>query len=122
MKLQYEEFLEGVVGVVEATSYESMKLWETYHKEKGYSWVQNPSGPLVTVGWLMNDRPVCISLFCNTIKGHKILFLEATSILVDWEMINVWLKENLPKTAFQDNGVYVNKVTSSNFHNVFPRD
>jgi hypothetical protein len=53
------------------------------------------------------------------VKGHKILFIDATSQLVDWAMIEEWIKSNVPLTAFRSNG-YVNKVDAMNFHNIFP--
>lgn len=117
---EMKEFLEGVVGVVEATSFEKMKLWDQYKNEKKVSWVESGTGYLETVGTIL-DRPVCLSMFTNVVDGHKILFIEATSQLVDWVMIDEWLKENLPESAFQENGIYINKQNAMNFHNVFPR-
>lgn len=114
------DFLNGVVGVVEANSYESMCLWREYHQERKLRWEQGLGGYLPTVGKI-DGRPVCLSLFVNTIKGHKILFIEPTSQVVDWEMIDVWLKANLLPTAFRSNG-YVNKQNAMNFHNLFPRE
>jgi len=116
----YQEFLNGVVGVVEATSYESMCLWREYHLAREKSWVQDLGGYLPTVGHI-DGRPVCLSLHINTVDGHKLLFIEATSQVVDHSMIEEWLKANLPATAFRDDGKYLNKENSMNFHNVFPR-
>jgi hypothetical protein len=36
-------------------------------------------------------------------------------------MIDAWLKANLPATAFQPGGEYINRQNAMNFHNVFPR-
>lgn len=118
-----KEFLEGVVGVVEANSFETLCLWQKHTdggKRNSDTWVQHLSGPLVTVGHMdTSDKryPVCISLFINEVNGRKILFLEATSIVVNWDMISTWLIENLPKTAFRDNG-YINKTNAMNFFNL----
>lgn len=117
---QFTEFFEGVVGVVEATSYESMCLWREYHKERGMPWEADLGGYLPTIGQL-DGRPVCLSLFVKKIDGHKLLFIEATSQVVDHKMIDEWLKANLPATAFQPGGEYINYQNAMNFHNVFPR-
>jgi hypothetical protein len=115
------EFLDGVVGVVEATSYEIMCLWHEYHEQRKVSWVQGRGGGyLPTIGEL-DGRPVCVSLFVNTIDGHKILFIDATSQVVDHRMIDEWLKTVLPATAFQEGGKYINYTNAMNFHNILPR-
>lgn len=103
---------QGVVGVVEVTGYESFKLWEEFHKNRGVSWEEQRSGPLITVGKL-DKRPVCIAPLVHTVNGKKIMFLEATSVLVDWNMIEKWLRINLPESAF--NGTQLNKVDPINF-------
>lgn len=113
---EYAELLEGVVAVVEATSYEKHVLWDKLHNGKGYTWEQSLSGPIVTIGYL-DKRPVCISLFVHKINDRRILFIDATSGVVDWTMIDKWLEKNLPKTAFRDNG-YLNKSDAQNIYNV----
>lgn len=114
-----KEYFAGVVGIVEATSYEQYALWKEYHDKEGYNWSsRREGGPLVTVGKI-EDRPICIALERATICGHLIVFLDATSELVDWRMIDRWLTDNLPQSAFD--GKYVNKVDAMNFNNVFPR-
>lgn len=113
-------FLKDVIGVVEATSYETSCLWKEYHQGRKKTWVQGLGGYLPTIG-LLGDRPVVLSLLVNTVDGHPILFMEATSQVVDHQMIEDWLKRHLPATALKDDGKYVNKVDSNNFDNVFPR-
>lgn len=115
-----KEFLQDVVGVVEATSYETSCLWREYHEDRKEPWIQGYGGYLQTIGEL-NGRPVVISLFVNTVRGCPILFMEPTSQVVDHVMINDWLKANLPAKALKGDGKYVNKVDAGNFHNVFPR-
>jgi hypothetical protein len=116
-----KKLFEGVVGVVEANSFESLCLWQKYHKERGLSWEDSTGGPLVTIG-RCDDRPVCISLFVNVIDGHRVLFMEPTSLVVDHQMIDNWLFQNLPITARKNDGKYLNKVDAMNFHNVLPRN
>jgi hypothetical protein len=115
-----KEFLQDVVGVVEATLYETSCLWREYHQERKQTWVQGLGGYLPTIGELAG-RPVVLSLFVNTVNGYPILFMEPTSQMVDHVMIDEWLKANLPAKALKDNGEYVNKVDAGNFHTVFPR-
>jgi hypothetical protein len=112
-----KEFLAGIVGVVEATSSEKHFLWKEYAHTKKVTWVSGGGGPGLTVGYI-DKRPVCISLLVDVINGKKILFLEATSELVDWKMIDAWLKENTPTTALREGTEYVNKVTACNFFNL----
>lgn len=112
------EFLSGVVGVVEANSFERLCLWQEHHTRR--LWLDRNDGLLETVGHL-DGMPVCLSLLTSKIDGHKVLFIDATSQVVDHRMIDKWLAETLPKTAFKNGGEYVNKTDAMNFHNVFPR-
>lgn len=115
---QMAEFLNGVIGVVDANSYERLCLWQEWQKP-GKSWKENTSGFLETVGHL-DGRPVCVSMFTATVDGHRLLFLDATSQVVDHKMIDEWLQRTMPQSAFRDNG-YVNRVDAMNFTNIFPR-
>lgn len=112
------EFLNGVVGVVEANSYERLCLWKEYTEELKKRWKDNRSGFSEVIGYLA-DMPVCISLFTSEVDGHKILFIDATSQVIDHRMIDKWLIETMPKSAFKDDGRFVNKTDAMNFHNIF---
>lgn len=115
MSDEMKAFLEGVVGVVEANSYESMCLWQEHTKRHGKeSWVSNLSGFLEIVGHL-NDKPVCISLFTTVVNGQKLLFWHATSTVVDHDIIRKWFEKNLTPEA------YGNTTDAMNFHNVLRR-
>lgn len=120
MSESMKDFLKDVVGVVEATSYETSCLWREYFQERKQTWVQGLGGYLPTIGHL-DGRPVVLSLLINTVNGFPILFMEPTSQVVDHVMIEAWLKENLPPTALKNEGKYVRKVDANNFHNVFPK-
>ena len=89
--------------IVEASSYERMTLWE--RRVDKTEWQQHLQDHLVTVGTYRN-RPVCVSFVWATIRGKVVLFLEATSELVDWTMIDAWLKKEFPG---------VRKVDAMNF-------
>lgn len=116
MTIRYEnleEVYKGVYGIVEANSFESLTLWQEWHKERGYSWVQNSSGWLVKVG-AVGDKEIWISPLAHIVNGKKILFVEATSTLIDWDIIDDYLKLNAP-SALRSNG-YLNKENAMNFH------
>lgn len=112
---EIKAYLDGVIGVVEANSFESMRLWET----KGdLSWISSSCGLGQTIGHI-DGRPVFLSLTTAVIDDHKIVFLDVTSEVVDWNLILTWLRDTLPATAFRENG-YINKTDAMNFRNVFP--
>lgn len=122
------EFLDGVMGCVEANSFETHQLWETYHyhaEKLGYTkctWEQEMQGTSRVVGYVQvngEDMPVNVSLFVNVVDGHRILFYDPCSRCVDHEMVRDWLKKVLPETAFRSDG-YINNVDANNFHNVLP--
>lgn len=83
--------LQNVVFLVEANSFERMKLWEEFsHK---HSWVQDNEGYLEIIGTLDN-RPVCISFVFVKIDGFLVAFCDASSEVVDYKMINDWFDKN----------------------------
>lgn len=102
-----KEMLADVHGMIEANSNEQMYIWQTWHEKYGYPWKQE-HGYLVTVGELM-DRPICISVMFVKVKEKLIMFWHATSELVDYVMIDEWLKKNLPDA-------YHNKTDATNDH------
>ncbi len=112
-------FLAGVVGVIEANSYERHMLWiENRQHPHPKTWEQLPPGRLETVGHL-DDRPVCVSLLKVRVGGHPLLFFYPTSQVVDHAMIDLWLTATLPPSAMHPDG-YPNRTDAMNFHNVFP--
>lgn len=114
---EVKAYLEGVVGVVEATSFEKMCLWQESQRH-GREWVEILHGYGPCVG-SFNGRPVCISLMSAVIDGQKVAFIHATSQIVDWTLIDKWLEKNLPETAFRAPS-RINRTDAMNFHNIFP--
>jgi hypothetical protein len=112
------QYLDGVVGVVEANGYERMCLWRE-GKENGRKWRESLSGYGQTIGKI-DGRPVHVSLLVDEVDGHRILFIYPTSQVVDHELIDRWLLATMPGSAKKRDGQYVNKVDAMNFHNVFP--
>lgn len=111
------ELYKDVTAIVEVTRYEVLCLWEKWHDQKGYTWVSSTGGPLITVGHI-NDRPICIAPIVQIVNGKHIMFLETTSTLVDWDMIEEWLKENCPNASTRKGGgnLHLNKENANNFH------
>lgn len=114
---EYKEFLSNIHGIVEANSFEDMYLCQEWCKNKKLGW-ERPQSLFVTVGKI-EGRDICISLTIKEINGYDILFLDATSALVDWNKIEEWLLANCPKQAFRCDGV-LNKENAMNFVNVLP--
>lgn len=109
-------FLSGVVGVVDANSFERLCLWQ----ERGEkTWVDSPFGHWLEIGSCA-DMPVCVNLSTVVIGGHKILFIDPTSQVVDYRMIDAWLERGMPSSA-RTKDQKLNRTDAMNIHNVFPR-
>ena len=109
-------FLDNVVGVVEATNFEYHQLWKEWEDKD--SWFTNLSGYGAVVGDI-DSRPIFISLRTAIVNGHKILFIDPESEVVDWKLINKWLFTHLPESAME--GGRINRTDAMNFTNIFPR-
>ena len=113
------EFLQGVVGAVEATGFEYHCLWKEA-RELEWSWEENLVGLWRQIGGF-NDMPVCLSIRTAVVRGHKIAFYHPTSRIVDHEMVENWLRAVMPASALREGTSYLNKSDAMNFSNVFPR-
>ena len=116
------EKVEGTVALIEATHNENHNLWLHYSKQgarcapamKEYGtvpkldWIQVNPGHWEQIGTL-DKRPVCVSVFWARIDGYLVGFWDATSQVVDYEMVKVWLKKTFP------DDVYMTDAT--NFYN-----
>jgi hypothetical protein len=96
-----EELYDGVVGLVEANSFEVMCLWEKYHKQNGYSWDENKCGVFIRVG-SFHDMPINIEIRCIC----DVEFWD----LVQIERLSADETENFPNSKLSTNAI--------NFHNV----
>lgn len=127
---QMRDFLDGVVGAVDADSYAYHSLWEDFAEEAlkfrpgcdrtRFSWDSRGGGLLTCVGTI-GDLQCWISLRTAVVKGHKLLFYYGSGTFVHHGMIEAWLKKNLPETARFGPGGY-NHTDATNFHNIFPRE
>lgn len=113
-------FLKDVVGCVEADSYARYILWREWTgRNDEEKWKSELSGRFVQIGTL-SGMPVMLELWTSVVDEHKILFFNSTSQVVDHRMVDKWLEQNLPKSAFRPGEEFVNRTDATNFHNVFP--
>ena len=96
--------LEDTVFVVEADSFASHMLWSEHAKQgsvystlspdaKRYQWEQDTMGLWYQIGELDN-RPVAISFNWFKIDGHRVMFYECMSQVVDHKMVEEWLRRH----------------------------
>lgn len=98
--------LAGTAHLVEATDYETLALWREWHERLSVEWRQLPTGFWAQVG-RAGRMPVVVSLHGAIVQGRKIMFYEATSLVVDQRMVDKWLAKHLPG---------VPKTNAMNFH------
>lgn len=91
---------EGVRFACYATNYEQLAIWRETPYEQGRV------GHGYTIGEIAG-RPVVVCVFVNELNGVKFAFVDATSQLVDWKMVEEWVKQN----------VCSHVVDAMNFHN-----
>lgn len=77
--------------VLISSSLETMTLYQEYMDRK-WSYVQDMSGYMHTIGHI-NDRPICIAPLIHKVAGLNVMYVEATSPLIDWDMIEDWARE-----------------------------
>lgn len=89
---------------VEADSFTRVSLWNTYAK-KGkatllthdlprYEWEDCTTGASLQLG-TCDGRPVCVAFFWALINGAVVCFYDATSQVVDWQLVEASL-DGLP--------------------------
>lgn len=105
--------LKSTDFVVEATNAEHFFLWREFHDRT--EWKEGHLGYMETIGHVQG-RPVCICLTWDVIDGMNVMFVDATSQLVDWEMVERWLDRHCnPKW---DNSTRQARTDAMNFHHV----
>lgn len=117
---ELKKMVAGVVGVVIANRFEQHALWEKNERYAKRTWSRESMGIGETVGEI-DDHPVCVMLSYVMIDGHKILFVDPTSRVVDYEMIREWMEKTLPPCAFEDSDPRkrLNTTDPTNFCNLF---
>jgi phage-related protein len=102
--------LDDVVYFVEATSLEQCFLWEENERRGLVEWDSKTiAGFFVQVGKLnfkKSKAPVVIQFTFVKLNGLLVAFYEATSMIVDHDMVRAWFKNRYP---------YMNHTDSTNF-------
>jgi hypothetical protein len=116
------EFLAGTEGIIEdCSSFEGHCIYKEVVEHWGEdAYKQHGMGLMHTVGEV-GDMPVCITLNFNHIKGHKILFVHATSAVVDHRMVRKWIEQVAPQSAYDKHG-RLNISDANNWSNAIPRE
>lgn len=73
-----------------SSSLEMSALYEIYMLRE-WSYKQDMGGPLITIGeWA--GRKICVAPLIHVVEGVRVMYVEATSSLIDWDMIDEWIK------------------------------
>jgi hypothetical protein len=109
-----EAKLFSTIFFVEATHTEQFYLWKEYHE--GHQWVQDSEGFYKTIGFIKDDTsmPVTVSFSFIEIHGKRVCFYEATSIYVDHNMVQEYIKSHYP--VKWDNNMRTAMTDAMNFH------
>lgn len=75
--------------LIEADEFAQFALWREWHGR--VKWEEESAGLAYTVGEI-GGSPVVVSCFWAKLNGHRVCFYNATSRVIDWEMIETWLK------------------------------
>jgi len=97
---EYQEYFDKTEFLIEG----SMSLaYRLHYEDKGVmdsrSWKCSNGGPFYTLG-KVNDIPVYIRVGWYTIGSTVCCFYEPTGRMVDWDMIEEFLKKKAPKAEF----------------------
>lgn len=121
----FEKNLEYINGIdkrlantfhtIEADDYAFHMIWKEYFYDvhesaRKYEFVQDHSGFARQIG-IINKKPVMLNFRWWIVNGHPVLFYGCNSQVVDWEMIEDWLKKYMPHVKYTSD--------AANAHNVF---
>jgi hypothetical protein len=105
--------------LVEATEYEKHAAWcfrakhspwrYDLHATNDVEWTKTSPGYNCQIGKLAG-KSVCVNVQWDYLNGQLVCFWEAASLVVDYDMIEAWLKKELPNVTFTCN--------AQNLHNV----
>lgn len=84
-------------------------IWEKYHDQYGVPWEQDSLGMWTEIG-KVDNRPIVVSVHWVNIADRRVAFVEPTSMLVDYDMVDKWCSAVFPNAVvFSD---------ENNFHNI----
>lgn len=112
-------FTAGAIGFCQTTTEELFGLWSRLveHRTPAVSWKQH-MGIGVTIGYI-DDRPVHVLLRHVDVAGSKIIFYEATSTVVDYDMVRTFIELIAPPVSAYRNG-RLNHSDTTNMVNLLP--
>lgn len=115
---ELKRFVEGAVGFCAATREEQHGVWSrlVQYRQPSVDWKQH-GGIGVTIGYLDN-RPVHVALSHIDVAGYKVIFYEATSTVVDYDMVRVFINKLAPASA--RSGDRLNHTDAGNMSNILP--
>jgi hypothetical protein len=91
------ELFKDVEYLIEASSFEQFQLWKNHgngsdsNEQPIKNWTEDLRGQIITIGKI-EDYPICVSISYAILNGHKVLFYNGCSLIVDHEMIDEWLQ------------------------------
>lgn len=93
---RHRAHIDETVFVVEATHEEQNNFWLRWHTVLEFEQVS--PGFLEQIGSLgtVRRRPVCVSVSWYRIEGKLVAFYEATSTVVDHDMVKEWVEKTFP--------------------------
>jgi hypothetical protein len=111
-------FVGGAIGFCAATNEEQHGVWLRLvdRRDPPVAWKQH-GGIGVTIGYLDN-RPVHVVLSHVDVAGFKVIFYEATSTVVDHEMVRQFIDRLAPESARR--GDRINHTDATNMSNILP--
>lgn len=77
-----------------SSSYETMALYREY-KDCGMEFKQDMGGPMKRIG-AINRQEIWVTPSIHVVDGVRVLYVEATSALIEWDMITEWVKQRVP--------------------------
>jgi hypothetical protein len=80
-----------------ATTEERHYLWKDNHEQ----WEDDSTGDAEILGNL-EGMPVVIARTWGKVNGKMVMFIEPTSQVVDYRMIDKWIEDTLPHTTTTD--------------------
>ena len=102
---QIDKRLAETFYAIEADSYAYHQIWKEYFysvppEKRKFDFVQDYSGIGVTIGPMRSHNgsqmPIVLQFNWWIINGHRVLFYHASSQVVDWGLIEKWLKKYMP--------------------------
>lgn len=113
---QDDQTIEGYTArteyLVEADGFAKQELWARWHDRYKVPWKDFGMGTSREIGRI-DKRPVCVTVFWSQIGREKVVgFWHATSQVVDYVMIEEWLKKEFPRVGARCT------ADAMNFHNI----